>query len=201
MPALALLEIASITRGIRVGDAMVKRAPVTALICGTAHPGKYLVLVEGDVASVEEAVEAGHEIAAETLLDQVFLPDPHPGVTASLRGARRRMSSEASGEAGEALGIVELRSAASLLAAADRGLKGAAVTLRELRLADDLGGKSYCLFQGPVAETEAAVELALESLRDPSLLIEHAVIPRLHDEMDDNLRAGAEFRLRVEAGD
>ena len=58
-PALGLLELESIAAGIEVGDAMAKRAPVELLRAGTVHPGKYLVLVGGDVADVEEALEAG----------------------------------------------------------------------------------------------------------------------------------------------
>ena len=57
-PALALLEFDSLALGIQAGDAMVKRAPVSQIQAGTIHPGRYLVLVAGDVASVEEAVEA-----------------------------------------------------------------------------------------------------------------------------------------------
>jgi microcompartment protein CcmL/EutN len=41
------------------GDAMAKRAPVAALHAGTVHPGKYLVLVSGEVAAVEEALAPG----------------------------------------------------------------------------------------------------------------------------------------------
>lgn len=193
MPALGLLELDSIAAGIRVGDAMVKRAPVEEIVTGTVHPGKYLVLVEGDVASVEEALEAGRESAMSSLIDEIFLPDPHPQVWATFRG-RRYVGP------GEAVGVVELRTVAALLGAADRGVKGAAVTLRELRVADDLGGKSYCLFQGPVAEVEAAVDLAVEGLENPGLLAGQVVIPQFHDEMNQNLTAGQQFRTRIRTG-
>ncbi len=58
-PAIAVLELDSIAIGFRTGDAMVKRAPVEVTYAGTVHPGKYLVLVGGDVASVEESFAAG----------------------------------------------------------------------------------------------------------------------------------------------
>jgi microcompartment protein CcmL/EutN len=191
-PALGLLELDSIAAGIRTGDAMVKRSPVSVLYAGTVHPGKYLVLVGGEVAEVEEALDAGREVAAPALLDQLYLPDAHPRLAAVLRGGR------GSGEpAGEALGVVETGTVAALLGAADRGLKGAAVTLAELRVADDLGGKAYCLFAGEVADVEAAVEAAVAGLASPGLLLGEAVIPRLHGEMRDNLTASAEFLGRV----
>ncbi len=193
MPALALLELSSIAVGIRTGDAMAKRSPVRVILAGTVHPGKYLVLVGGDVASVEEAVDAGREASGPALVDEVFLPHPHPDVEAAMRGERR------AGE-GEALGIVELKTVAALLGAADRGVKGAEVTLREMHLADALGGKSYCLFQGGVSEVEAAVELAVDGLASPDLLLERVVIPRIHDEMDANLVAAPSFRARIDGG-
>ena len=47
-PSLALIEVASIARGHRVADAMVKRAPVELLRCDPVSPGKLLVLVAGE---------------------------------------------------------------------------------------------------------------------------------------------------------
>ena len=192
MSALGLLELDSIATGIRVGDAMVKRAPVEEIVTGTVHPGKYLVMVEGDVASVEEAMAAGRELGFASLLDEIFLPDPHPHIYGAFRGRQRPNT-------GEALGVVELRTVAALLGAADRGLKGAQVTLRELRVADDLGGKSYCLFQGALHDVEEAVELAVNGLRSPDLLAGQVVIPQIHDEMHENLTA-QEFKNRLRAG-
>lgn len=180
-PALALLELGSIATGIRCGDAMVKRSPVELLSAGTVHPGKYLVLVAGEVAHVEEARSAGLEHAAPHLLDEIYLPQADPQVVASLAGRRRH------GE-DDALGVVELGTAASLLGAADRAVKCAAVTLRELRLADDLGGRAYCLLSGSLTDVEAAVEAALAGLA-PDRLIGWEVIPRLHPEMRQRLDA------------
>ena len=88
-PALGLLEFDSIAAGIAAGDAMAKRAPIEVIRAGTVHPGRYLVLVGGAVADVEEALEAGREAASASIRDVVFLPNVHPGVVAGMRGARR----------------------------------------------------------------------------------------------------------------
>jgi len=126
-PALALLEFDSVTAGIVAGDAMVKRAPISALHTGTVQPGHYLVLVAGEVADVEEAVDAGTSVSGDSILDLVLLPDIHPDVVEALRGARQE------GEV-EALGIVETISVASIIEAADAGVKGASVRLLEKRV-------------------------------------------------------------------
>jgi microcompartment protein CcmL/EutN len=188
-PALALLELDSIAAGIEAGDAMAKRAPIDVIRAGTVHPGKYLILVGGAVADVEEALDAGREVGASSILDAVFLPNVHPALVPGIRGERRTA-------AGEALGVIETATVAAIIEAADAGLKGARVQLLEIRLADDLGGKGYLLFGGPVADVEAAVEIGAGRIAgSPGLA--WRVIPRLHAEMADNLAADARFAARV----
>ena len=184
-PALALLELGSIAIGIRCGDAMVKRSPVEVLRAGTVHPGRFLVLVAGRVATVEEALIAGFEAAEGHLLDHVHLPQADPQVTAALCG--RQVTGDL-----EAYGIIETCTAASLLAAADRAVKGADVTLRHLRLADDLGGKAYCAVAGDLTDVQTAVEMAWQGIPTPHR-VSHVVIPRLHDEMRRNLELATDF--------
>jgi bacterial microcompartment shell protein len=118
----------------------------------------------------------------------VFLPDVHPEVVAAIGGARREGG-------GEALGVVETRSVASVIHAADAGVKGARVVVRELRLADELGGRGYVLFGGPVSEVEVAVELG--SARAEGQEVARAVIPRLHEEMNEELATEPRFLARA----
>ncbi len=188
-PALGLLEFDSIAVGIAAGDAMAKRAPIEVLRAGTVHPGKYLVLVGGAVADVEEAMAAGRAAGAGALLDEVFLPNVHPDVTAAIGGRRRTGT-------GEALGVIETPTVASIIDAADAGVKGARVRLLELRLADGLGGKGYLLFDGPVAEVEAALEIGTARIAATSGTVQR-VIAQLHGEMRENLEADGRFRERV----
>lgn len=192
-PALALLEFSSIAVGVMAGDAMVKRAPVAIACAGTIHPGNYLVLVGGDVACVEESYLAGLDVGDGALLDDVYLPAVHPEVVEVLLGRRRRAS-------GEALGIVETRTVASVVGAADRALKGAAVRLVEIRLADNLGGKGYCVLSGPLSEVEEAVELGVRAVNPADKLVARVVIPQFHDEMLANVESAPEFWTRIRKG-
>jgi microcompartment protein CcmL/EutN len=192
-PALGLIELSSITAGIVAGDAMAKRAPIGELHAGTVHPGKYLVMVSGDVAAVEEALAAGRVSAGSALLDELFLPAVDPAVIEALRGGRR-------GSDGEALGVVETRTVAATLQASDAGVKGAGVALLEIRLADGLGGKAFALFGGALTDVEAAVAHAAAAVSSADGLIASAVIAQLHPDMRHNLRAHPEFGERVRAG-
>ncbi|MGD8486316.1 MAG: BMC domain-containing protein [Chloroflexota bacterium] len=188
-PALGLLELETVPAGIEAGDAMAKRAPIEVIRAGTVHPGKYLVLVGGEVADVEEALAAGRETGGLSVRDEIFLPNIHPDVVDGARGVRHEAQ-------GEALGIIETATIPAILNAADAGLKGARVRLLELRLADDLGGKGYLLFGGEVTDVEAAVEIGVAAVGEARGLSAR-VIAQLHGEMAQNLAADARFAPRM----
>jgi microcompartment protein CcmL/EutN len=183
-PALALLEFDSIAAGIQAGDAMVKKAPVETIRSGSVQPGHYLVLITGDVASVQEAVNEGREVGKTTLRDLIFLPNVHPGVVEGIGGNRQA-------PVADALGIVETKTVAAVIGAADSGLKGAEVSLWQLRQADGLGGKGLALFSGLVSDVEAAVEIAVN--HSGSQLVRQVIIPQLHPEMQDNVAQNGRF--------
>ncbi len=191
-PALALIEFDSIAAGIVAGDAMVKTAPVARIVAGTVHPGKYLVLVSGAVGPVQEALAAGLVAGSGAVVDHVYLPGVHPDVPAGIAATRQPGLVEA-------LGIVETGSVAAAIEAADAGLKGAQVSLLELRLADGLGGKGLVFFDGTVTDVEAAIAVASEAIAEGGHLINAAVIPQLHAEMAANLRAASRFRGRIQS--
>ena len=174
-PAVAILEFSSVAIGIQAGDAMIKRAPLSALNTGTAQPGKYLVLVAGDVGSVEESLVAGQELAGEYLLDSVFLPDIHPDVVAAIKG-NRSLSDE------ESLGVIETTTVAGIIQAADAAVKAATVTMTQIEMADGLGGKGYALFAGNLGDVQAAVEAGINAISAEKLLAQ-VVIAQLHEEM------------------
>jgi microcompartment protein CcmL/EutN len=189
-PALALLEFSSIAAGIQAADAMVKRAPIDVIKAGTVQPGKYLVLIGGQVADVEESLAAGREVGASAAVNFVFLPQVHPEVVEAIGGGRVP-------EVTDALGVVETTTVAAAIHAADAGIKGAEVRLVEVRLADGLGGKGIVLFSGLVADVEAAVEIGVGVLERRDLLVRQVVIPQLHPEMWENVADATRFRGRV----
>ena len=183
-PAIALLEFSSIAAGIEAGDAMVKRAPVSKIQSGTVQPGHFLVLVVGDVASVEEAFAAGKEVGQAALCDTLFLPNVHPNVVTALGGQRQAAQEDA-------LGVIETSTVASAILAADAGVKGAEVSLLQLRLADGLGGKGLVYFHGLVADVETAVSISANIAQNQ--LVKQMVIPQLHAEMWENVNGYGRF--------
>jgi microcompartment protein CcmL/EutN len=176
--ALALLEFDTIATGVLASDLMVKRAPIALLRCGTIHPGRFLVLVGGSVASTEEAFVVGVRLGEteRTLRGSVFLGDVHPNLHDAVLGERRDL-------AGDALAVIETRSSPALLTAVDAAIKSTPVILSEVRLGDDLGGHALALMSGNLTDAETA--LAICSDRAGDQLLARTLLPRL----DPNLRA------------
>src|SRR4051794_13509882 len=72
-PALGVLEVSTIARGIVAADAGLKRAPAVLLHSRAVSGGKHLVMFEGGVAEVEEAMGAATRLAGDLVLDRVEL--------------------------------------------------------------------------------------------------------------------------------
>jgi microcompartment protein CcmL/EutN len=178
--AIAAIETSSIAQGAVVGDAMVKTAEIRLLEARALSPGKFWILVSGGVAEVRASHRRGIEVAGETLLDQIFIPQLHTMVTPALAGP-------VEGPDHDALGVIETLTAAAVIQAADRAAKTAPVLLRMIRLANGLGGKGYVHVTGDVADVEAAVEAGRDEARAAGLLVRSVVIPRLAADMKTRL--------------
>jgi microcompartment protein CcmL/EutN len=182
-PALALVELASIARGHRAADAMLKRAPVELLRAEWVSPGKYLVLVAGDVASVEEAFKSGLDVAGDRLIDRLILQQAHEEIWPALRG--EATAARAGGV--QSLGVVETSTVAATIGGADAAAKAAAVRISEMQLARGIGGKAFFTVTGPLAEVEASVEAALLVVTDARLQATE-IIPAPHEDLAAKLR-------------
>ncbi len=186
LPAIAMLELDSIAIGTRVADAMIKRAPVREIRVGTVQPGKYLVLVGGSVAAVEEAHFEGVRESGDALLNEILLPNVHEQVYESIEGKRRKNH-------GDALGILETSSLAANLLAADKAVKAAEVTIVEIRLGDGLGGKGVTSMTGMVQDVQAAIAAGVASVNQTDVVVHSVVIPRQHMELRQRLDQSTRF--------
>lgn len=158
-PALGVLEIASIARGVVVADTALKRSPAVLLASRAVSGGKHLVMLEGGVAEVEEAMAAGRLAAGSALLDQVELPAADDQVWPML-GAPLALPDWSAERDAEAVAIIETRTVCAAIAAADAACKVAAVVVRDARFAVDLAGKAYFTLTGTLDAIEAAADAA-----------------------------------------
>jgi microcompartment protein CcmL/EutN len=176
--AIAAIETSSIAQGVVTADAMMKQAEVDLLEASVLSPGRYWIVVGGEVATVRASHRRGVEVAADTLLDQLMIPQLDPGVLRALRGL-------AAGGEDDAVGVLETLTAASAIVAADAAAKAAAITLRDLRLANGIGGKGVVVLSGALPDVQAAVAGGRAEAERRGLLSRAVVVPR----MDARLRA------------
>jgi microcompartment protein CcmL/EutN len=186
--ALALLEFSNVSVGVLAVDRMLKKSPVALLRCGSVHPGRYLALVGGSVASTQEAHAAGAAIGCEqnALVDEVFLGDPHPLLNAAVMGERVT-------PVGDAVGLCEISTSPGLLRLMDALLKDVPIGLVEIRLADDLGGHALAVFDGDLPNVQEALDMVSVRLGSTAQQLGSALLPRVDETLREVLGTGTKF--------
>lgn len=158
-PSLGVLEIGTIARGIVAADAALKRSPALLVHSRAISGGKHLVVLEGGVAEVEEAMIAGRAVADTLLVDSVELPAADDQVWPML-GAPIAPPDWSADPDAEAVAIIETATVCAAIAAADAACKVAHVKVQDARFAVDLAGKAYFTLTGSLDSIEAAADAA-----------------------------------------
>ncbi len=191
-PAVALIEFADIPAGIHATDALLKKAPIASLKSGTITRGRYLALIGGTTASVEEAFEEAIYHGGASIIDKIFLPDVHPEVFAAMFGKRGKSR-------GGAWAVFETASVSANVRAAEAALKGTPVELLEIRLADDgLAGKGLSIYEGELHDIEAAVDLASVFMDRAGIAYNHRILTAPHEALCAQINQTTRFH-EVEA--
>jgi microcompartment protein CcmL/EutN len=186
LPAIALIELSSIAAGAFAADRMVKRSPVELLHAGTVQPGKYLILIGGGTAEVEESYHEGMQTAEAAILDEVFLPHVHRQVVEALEGARSFAKYES-------MVVLETSTIAGIVRATDAAAKGALVEVAELRIGSGLGGRGFAILTGARTDVEAAADIAARSLAGRNVTLCHSIISNVHEQFAERLVESSRF--------
>jgi microcompartment protein CcmL/EutN len=168
--AIGIIETSSIAKGFQIADTVLKTANVEILVNRTICPGKYMVLIGGDVDAVNASVEAGVRVGAHTVVDHFVIANVHPAVFPAISGVTHLPELKA-------LGVIESFSVASIIEAADAAVKATPIQLVCIHLAMAIGGKGWVSLTGDVASVEEAVEVAAGVISRKGLLVEKVVIP------------------------
>ena len=78
--SIGLIELSSVATGYGVEDTMLKAGNIQLLMARSICSGKFLIVVAGDVTSVQAAVAAGSKIAGDDgmLVGRAVIPAPSP---------------------------------------------------------------------------------------------------------------------------
>lgn len=156
-PALGIVELASLSRAAVVLDAIVKRSPVRIHTAQRVSPGKFLIMLVGGVAEVEEGFQAGLNAADGLLVDSLILAQTHDHIRAALVGANQEVEIDS-------LGTFEAYTASATVLALDTALKATQTDLVGIHLCTGIGGKGYWALSGALHSIEEAIRVADESV-------------------------------------
>ena len=86
MNSLGLVELSSVASGMQAADMMLKTSEVELVLSRTICSGKYMVMVGGDVAEVQSAVDAVETQLDYSIIDTFVIPNVHPDIFPALSG-------------------------------------------------------------------------------------------------------------------
>lgn len=169
MTSIGLVELNSIARGVEAADLMLKAGEVSLSFAKPVCPGKYIILVFGDVGAVEAAMAAGLT-SGSNVVNHLLIPRVHPQLIPAINAVIDIPEVRA-------LGVVEYFDIASAILGADAAAKTGNIQLMEVRLGMGIGGKSYFSLCGDVSDVKSAVNAALADTEHRGAVVSSCVIP------------------------
>ena len=133
METIGFLELNSIAKGMEVADCVLKTAEVKLVFSRAGCPGKYYLLFTGEVAAVQESIDAGCRLGGQFVVDHCVIPRVHPQVISAIHSATMLDNMRA-------IGVMEFFSVTASVYAADAAAKAADVQLLDVRLGTGIGG-------------------------------------------------------------
>lgn len=170
---IGLLELSSMADGFNTLDAVVKESPVTILKAEPINPGKFLIMITGDVASVEAAMDIGVDIAGKSIIDHILLKNLDKQIIPAIKSCRAPKD-------WDAIGLLETSSVASAVEAADMTVKEADIHIVGIVTGNETGGKALVKISGAIGQVNTAMDSAVAMLAGKDQLHRDIIIPGPH---------------------
>jgi microcompartment protein CcmL/EutN len=183
--ALGMIETKGLVALFEASDAMLKAANVAFAGWEKVGSGLVTAFVEGDVAAVKAATDAGAAAARRVgeLSSVVVIPRPHDELGPFCQQAP---AGKAAAELDtSALGLIETRGLVGLVEASDAMCKAAGVRL--VRCIEIGGGYVTSVVRGDVGSVRASVDAGAAAARRVGELVSSHIIPRPHDGMVEGM--------------
>jgi carbon dioxide concentrating mechanism protein CcmO len=185
--ALGMIETKGLVALFEASDAMLKAANVTFAGWEKVGSGLVTAFVEGDVAAVKAATDAGAAAARRVgeLSSVLVIPRPHDELAPFTQQGPAKAVPENDADKSSALGLIETRGLVGLIEASDAMVKAAGVRL--IRSIEIGGGFVTAVVRGDVGSVRAAVDAGAAAARRVGELVSSHVIPRPHDLMIEGM--------------
>lgn len=180
MDTIGFLELNSIAKGIEVVDHMLKAAEAKLIMAKASCPGKYYIMICGQVGAIERSMAVGVELGGRYVVGELVIARINPAVIHAINMSQVP-------ENIRAVGVLEYYSATGSIIAADYAVKAADVELMSIQLGTGIAGKSFVVMTGDVASVKAAVEAGANGASEQAMLINKIVLPNPRQELIDSL--------------
>jgi microcompartment protein CcmL/EutN len=204
MKALGMIEVFSFTTAVCVADLAAKTADVSVIAMDRNRPKSatapaplvMIVKIEGEVAAVRAAIDAGVEYAKREGKYIVSHIIPNPGETVELMAYKIDINKdkynkklpknfigiETPHKEHDAIGLLEIQGLVAAITGLDDMLKAASV--RVIHTEKRLGGRLVTfVIQGHVSAVKASIEKGIKSASTLGEVYGNAVIANPHDEI------------------
>ncbi|MCJ8013543.1 BMC domain-containing protein [Paenibacillus sp. KQZ6P-2] len=178
--AIGVVELRSISKGYETADRMLKTSPVEVHHMKPICPGKFLIIMSGDTADVQAAMETAKAESGEFRISDFELHGVHPDI---VNGLKRRQSSQPV----DALGIVETSTVSSGIFALNEALKQCDIHVKKMNLGMAIGGKFLAVFTGSVSDVEQGMKVFVSSM-DQKRIIHYTVLRSPSEEIQQHFR-------------
>ncbi len=181
--ALGMLETKGLVALFEGSDAMLKAADVTFAGWETVGSGLVTAFVNGDVAAVKAATDAGATAAARIgdVTSVQVISRPHDDLPVFTPAPKQPADAKAEPATGmnKAIGLVETKGLVSLVEASDAMCKAASVDL--IRTIQIGAGFVTAVVEGDVGSVNAAVAAGSAAAKSIGDLVASHVIARPHE--------------------
>lgn len=179
MDTIGLLELTSIATGVDIVDKMLKIANVDLIYAKASCPGKYYIMISGNVANVKASIDEGKKLGKGFVVCDKVLSKIHPSVIKALN-----MSTNVTDV--DTLGVLEYYNVTNAIIASDLALKSSNVEILTLRVGTGIGGKSFVAICGETSSVTSAVNTCINTIND-GMAVSHSIISRPRKEVVDSL--------------
>lgn len=179
--SVGIIELSSIYKGFQVQDEVLKSANVEKLVARTICSGKYLMIVRGDAANVQIAIDVAKATGEFSVVNVSAIPNLDPRVFPAISGGTT-LDINVGKKVGAIL-VIETFSVVSAIKAADSAVKEAELDLLRVHIAMAVGGKGFVVMTGDIDALESAARTAVESIKEDGMLAGYAIIKNPHEEV------------------
>ncbi len=176
--AIGLIELASLHKGFEVLDTVLDMTKVEKLIARTICSGKYIIMVRGEIADVEECIIVAKEQGGFAIVNALMIPNVDEKIFPAIAGTTTLDSPVVDG-----MLIIETFSVAAAIKAADYAVKEADVTLLRIHVAMAIGGKGLIVITGNIDALKSCVVPAEEFLKEDGTLAGYSLITHPHEDV------------------